>query len=138
VDGVPNISLRIFYKKASAEICDSLFELIPNISPKIFYKRLQRRICERRSKHFLEYFMRRLQRRSANSAPHISHKIFSQEALPIICDSLFELIPNISPKIFSQEASPIICDSLFELIPNISSKIFSQEPSPIICERCSK
>jgi len=86
----------------------------------------------------LKYFLRRLRRRSVNGVPNISSKIFSQEASPIICDSLFELIPYISSKIFSQEASPIICDSLFELIPYISSKIFSQKASPNICKRRSK
>jgi len=43
-------------------------------------------------------------------------------------------VPQIFLGIFSQEASPTICDSLFELIPNISLRIFYGKASPKIDE----
>jgi len=57
----------------------------PHNPSKIFSQEASAKICERRSKYFLEYFLRRLQRRSVNGGPHNPSKIFSQEASLTIC-----------------------------------------------------
>jgi len=64
----------------------------------------------------LEYFPRRLHRQSVSGVPIYPSKIFPRRLHLASMDGA----PNISSRIFSQEASPIICDSLFGLIPNIS------------------